>query len=203
MSPTYFKASRSNSSTVCSLPPVLSVLMSSIYVHTVLTFLYLYHLLYLDSLFPFISFSTWLSPQTAKTAKFLKYLNWSSQHQWFSIWFYSGLESPTHALRADADPSAQSASATYITLAEEHQYDRHLEIILHLSGKGNSVKSYTSPYTNKLPIFCKFYAFMMSVNFTPNYIFASWGEKSCKVQKNWSFGHLYTIINWKTRFICY
>ncbi|MBN3325562.1 VW5B2 protein, partial [Atractosteus spatula] len=45
----------------------------------------------------------------------------------------AGLESPTHALRADADPSAQSASATYITLAEEHPYDRHLEIILHLS----------------------------------------------------------------------
>uniref|UniRef100_A0A672RR26 von Willebrand factor A domain containing 5B2 n=1 Tax=Sinocyclocheilus grahami TaxID=75366 RepID=A0A672RR26_SINGR len=42
------------------------------------------------------------------------------------------LESPTHALRADADPSAQSASATYITLAEEHSCDRHLEIILHL-----------------------------------------------------------------------
>ncbi|XP_061653500.1 von Willebrand factor A domain-containing protein 5B1 isoform X2 [Phyllopteryx taeniolatus] len=44
-----------------------------------------------------------------------------------------GLESPTHALRADADPSAQSASATYITLAQEHPYDRHIEIILHLS----------------------------------------------------------------------
>ncbi|XP_077471056.1 von Willebrand factor A domain-containing protein 5B2 isoform X2 [Stigmatopora argus] len=45
----------------------------------------------------------------------------------------AGLESPTHALRADADPSAQSASATYITLAQEHSYDRHIEIILHLS----------------------------------------------------------------------
>ncbi|KAJ8011586.1 hypothetical protein DPEC_G00059790 [Dallia pectoralis] len=45
----------------------------------------------------------------------------------------AGLESPTHALRADADPSAQSASATYITLAQDHPYDRHLEIILHLS----------------------------------------------------------------------
>ncbi|XP_047445518.1 von Willebrand factor A domain-containing protein 5B1 [Mugil cephalus] len=45
----------------------------------------------------------------------------------------AGLESPTHALRADADPSAQSASATYITLAQEHLYDRHIEIILHLS----------------------------------------------------------------------
>ncbi|XP_064194292.1 von Willebrand factor A domain-containing protein 5B1 isoform X5 [Anguilla rostrata] len=45
----------------------------------------------------------------------------------------AGLESPTHALRADADPSAQCATATYITLAEDHRYDRHLEIILHLS----------------------------------------------------------------------
>ncbi|XP_051989711.1 von Willebrand factor A domain-containing protein 5B2-like [Xyrauchen texanus] len=45
----------------------------------------------------------------------------------------AGLESPTHALRADADPSAKSASATYITLAEEHPCDRNLEIILHLS----------------------------------------------------------------------
>lgn len=49
--------------------------------------------------------------------------------------YAAGLESPTHALRADADPSAQSASATYITLAQEHPYDRHIEIILHLSGK--------------------------------------------------------------------
>ncbi|XP_052319968.1 von Willebrand factor A domain-containing protein 5B2 [Oncorhynchus keta] len=45
----------------------------------------------------------------------------------------AGLESPTHALRADADPSAQSASSTYITLAQEHPYDRQIEIILHLS----------------------------------------------------------------------
>ncbi|XP_066508877.1 von Willebrand factor A domain-containing protein 5B2-like isoform X1 [Hoplias malabaricus] len=45
----------------------------------------------------------------------------------------AGLESPSHALRADADPSAQSASSTYITLAEDHTYDRRLEIILHLS----------------------------------------------------------------------
>ncbi|XP_034040010.1 von Willebrand factor A domain-containing protein 5B1 isoform X2 [Thalassophryne amazonica] len=45
----------------------------------------------------------------------------------------AGLESPTHALRADADPHAQNASATYITLAQEHPFDRHIEIILHLS----------------------------------------------------------------------
>lgn len=52
-----------------------------------------------------------------------------------SLYLVLGLESPTHALRADADPSAQSASATYITLAQEHPYDRHIEIILHLSGE--------------------------------------------------------------------
>ncbi|KAM6948207.1 von Willebrand factor A domain-containing protein 5B1 [Aplochiton taeniatus] len=45
----------------------------------------------------------------------------------------AGLESPTHALRADADPSAQSASSTYITLAQEHPYNSHIEVILHLS----------------------------------------------------------------------
>lgn len=57
----------------------------------------------------------------------------------------AGLESPTHALRADADPSAQSASATYITLAQEHPYDRHIEIILHLSGNQH-LKKKKSPY---------------------------------------------------------
>lgn len=56
---------------------------------------------------------------------------------------FSGLESPTHALRADADPSAQSASATYITLAQEHPYDRHIEIILHLSGE--TLKTFLQP----------------------------------------------------------
>ncbi|XP_063049079.1 von Willebrand factor A domain-containing protein 5B1 [Engraulis encrasicolus] len=49
----------------------------------------------------------------------------------------AGMESPTHPLRADADPSAQSASTTCITLAEEHPYNRHLEIILHLSEPHN------------------------------------------------------------------
>ncbi|XP_067851254.1 von Willebrand factor A domain-containing protein 5B1 isoform X2 [Heptranchias perlo] len=45
----------------------------------------------------------------------------------------AGVESPTHALRADADPIARSASTVYITLAEKHQYDRNLKIILHPS----------------------------------------------------------------------
>ncbi|OPJ78955.1 von Willebrand factor A domain-containing protein 5B2 [Patagioenas fasciata monilis] len=43
----------------------------------------------------------------------------------------AGLESPTHALRADADPWASSAATTRVTLAEPHCYDRDLEIILY------------------------------------------------------------------------
>ncbi|XP_068810224.1 von Willebrand factor A domain-containing protein 5B2 [Struthio camelus] len=43
----------------------------------------------------------------------------------------AGLESPSHALRADADPWASSASTVCVTLAERHRYDRDVEIILH------------------------------------------------------------------------
>ncbi|XP_038672148.1 von Willebrand factor A domain-containing protein 5B1 isoform X2 [Scyliorhinus canicula] len=43
----------------------------------------------------------------------------------------AGVESPTHALRAGADPIARSASTLYLTLAEKHQYDRNLKIVLH------------------------------------------------------------------------
>ncbi|XP_057886961.1 von Willebrand factor A domain-containing protein 5B2 isoform X2 [Melospiza georgiana] len=43
----------------------------------------------------------------------------------------AGLESPSHALRADADPWANSATTTCVTLAEPHRYDRDLEIILY------------------------------------------------------------------------
>ncbi|XP_042656950.1 von Willebrand factor A domain-containing protein 5B2 isoform X2 [Tyto alba] len=43
----------------------------------------------------------------------------------------AGLESPSHTLRADADPWASSATTTCVTLAEPHRYDRDLEIILY------------------------------------------------------------------------
>ncbi|XP_050164113.1 von Willebrand factor A domain-containing protein 5B2 isoform X4 [Myiozetetes cayanensis] len=43
----------------------------------------------------------------------------------------AGLESPSHALRADADPWASSATTTCVTLAEPHRYDSDLEIILY------------------------------------------------------------------------
>ncbi|XP_003476966.2 von Willebrand factor A domain-containing protein 5B2 isoform X2 [Cavia porcellus] len=45
----------------------------------------------------------------------------------------AGLESPSHALRADAPPHASSAATICVTLAERHQCDRPLEILLHPS----------------------------------------------------------------------
>lgn len=50
--------------------------------------------------------------------------------------FSAGLESPSHTLRADADPWASSATTTCVTLAEPHHYDRDLEIILYPCGEG-------------------------------------------------------------------
>ncbi|XP_075718006.1 von Willebrand factor A domain-containing protein 5B2 isoform X2 [Rhinoderma darwinii] len=45
----------------------------------------------------------------------------------------AGIESPSHALRADASPFAVSASSIWIILAEEYNCDRAVEIILHPS----------------------------------------------------------------------
>ncbi|XP_045707715.1 von Willebrand factor A domain-containing protein 5B2 isoform X1 [Phyllostomus hastatus] len=45
----------------------------------------------------------------------------------------AGLESPSHALRADAPPHASSAATICVTLAESHRCDRALEILLHPS----------------------------------------------------------------------
>ncbi|XP_038601094.1 LOW QUALITY PROTEIN: von Willebrand factor A domain-containing protein 5B2 [Tachyglossus aculeatus] len=45
----------------------------------------------------------------------------------------AGVESPSHALRADAPPRASSAATICITLAEAHPCDRGLEILLHPS----------------------------------------------------------------------
>lgn len=47
---------------------------------------------------------------------------------------YSGVESPTHEIRADAAPSAHSAKSIIITLANKHTFDRPVEILLHPSG---------------------------------------------------------------------
>ncbi|XP_069466473.1 von Willebrand factor A domain-containing protein 5B1 [Ambystoma mexicanum] len=45
----------------------------------------------------------------------------------------AGVESPTHEIRADADPSAHSAKSITITLANKHTYDRPVEIVIHPS----------------------------------------------------------------------
>ncbi|XP_056397624.1 von Willebrand factor A domain-containing protein 5B1 [Hyla sarda] len=45
----------------------------------------------------------------------------------------AGVESPTHQIRADADPSAPSAKSIMITLANKHTYDRPVEILIHSS----------------------------------------------------------------------
>ncbi|NXO01990.1 VW5B1 protein, partial [Rhinopomastus cyanomelas] len=45
----------------------------------------------------------------------------------------AGVESPTHEIRADADPSAHSATSIMITLANRHSFDRPVEILIHPS----------------------------------------------------------------------
>ncbi|XP_074831844.1 von Willebrand factor A domain-containing protein 5B1 [Carettochelys insculpta] len=45
----------------------------------------------------------------------------------------AGVESPTHEIRADADPSAHSAKSIKITLANKHTFDRPVEILIHPS----------------------------------------------------------------------
>ncbi|XP_040507314.1 von Willebrand factor A domain-containing protein 5B1 isoform X3 [Gallus gallus] len=45
----------------------------------------------------------------------------------------AGVESPTHEIRADADPSARSAKSIVITLANRHTFDRPVEILIHPS----------------------------------------------------------------------
>lgn len=47
----------------------------------------------------------------------------------------AGVESPTHEIRADADPSARSAKSIMITLANKHTFDRPVEILIHPSGR--------------------------------------------------------------------
>uniref|UniRef100_A0A8D0DN48 von Willebrand factor A domain containing 5B1 n=1 Tax=Salvator merianae TaxID=96440 RepID=A0A8D0DN48_SALMN len=45
----------------------------------------------------------------------------------------AGVESPTHEIRADADPCARSAKSIVITLANKHTFDRPVEILIHPS----------------------------------------------------------------------
>ncbi|GAA6094076.1 von Willebrand factor A domain-containing protein 5B1 [Tachysurus ichikawai] len=45
----------------------------------------------------------------------------------------AGVESPSHAIRADADPSAHSATSIVVTLAEKYTYDCPVEILIYPS----------------------------------------------------------------------
>ncbi|KAL7859274.1 hypothetical protein SRHO_G00144210 [Serrasalmus rhombeus] len=46
----------------------------------------------------------------------------------------AGVESPSHAIRADADPSARSATSILVTLADKYTYDCPVEILIYPSG---------------------------------------------------------------------
>ncbi|KAL7991048.1 hypothetical protein Chor_014478 [Crotalus horridus] len=61
----------------------------------------------------------------------------------------AGLESPSHALRADANPYASSASTICITLADKHRYDKNLEIILHPSDGAMTYHEYEVHIRNR------------------------------------------------------
>ena len=51
-----------------------------------------------------------------------------------------GVESPSHAIRADAEPHARSASSIVITLADKYTYDYPVQIIIYPSGKSATSK---------------------------------------------------------------
>ena len=46
----------------------------------------------------------------------------------------AGVESPSHAIRADADPCARSATNIMVTLADKYTYDCPVEILIYSSG---------------------------------------------------------------------
>lgn len=46
-----------------------------------------------------------------------------------------GVESPSHAIRADADPLARSATSVVITLADKYTYDCPVRILIYPSGR--------------------------------------------------------------------
>lgn len=51
-----------------------------------------------------------------------------------------GVESPSHAIRADADPLARSATSVVITLADKYTYDCPVKILIYPSGRSTASK---------------------------------------------------------------
>lgn len=52
-----------------------------------------------------------------------------------------GVESPSHAIRADADPLARSATSVVITLADKYTYDCPVRILIYPSGRSTPAAS--------------------------------------------------------------
>ncbi len=48
------------------------------------------------------------------------------------------MESPSHAIRADADPLARSATSVVITLADKYTYDCPVQILIYPSGRSTA-----------------------------------------------------------------
>lgn len=55
-----------------------------------------------------------------------------------------GVESPSHAIRADADPLARSATSVVITLADKYTYDCPVEILIYPSGRSTAFPPFSS-----------------------------------------------------------
>lgn len=53
----------------------------------------------------------------------------------------AGVESPSHAIRADADPLARSATSVVITLADKYTYDCPVRILIYPSGRSKHTLS--------------------------------------------------------------
>ena len=57
------------------------------------------------------------------------------------------MESPSHAIRADADPLARSATSVVITLADKYTYDCPVRILIYPSGRSKFTLSSLSGVT--------------------------------------------------------
>lgn len=61
---------------------------------------------------------------------------WLSDLLWWLLCV--GVESPSHAIRADADPLARSATSVVITLADKYTYDCPVKILIYPSGRSTA-----------------------------------------------------------------
>ena len=80
---------------------------------------------------------------------------WYCYYWRWSLWLFDrlwwllcvGVESPSHAIRADADPLARSATSVVITLADKYTYDCPVEILIYPSGRFTALK-----FTHKVAV---------------------------------------------------